>query len=104
MTKPIEDERRLEAEGFRLGTAHRKQGKANADAIRELWPASFRAGYEAGLLSDGSQAALQVMLACHSSLPMADLRGDLTAAGLIGERGLLTDRGQAIARILLALT
>jgi len=100
-TKAIEDERRLEAEGFRLGESHRERGKANRAEIRALWPASFDAGYEAGLLDEGNRTCLQVMLACHDSLPIADLRGELLRAGLIGEQGLLTDRGRTVARVLL---
>lgn len=103
MTKSIENPRRLEAEGFLLGQAHRDR-ETPAPLRVDLWPEEFRQGYEAGRLGEGSRTCLQVMIACHDGLPIADLRGDLTEAEIIDDRGLLTEKGRTLARILLALT
>jgi hypothetical protein len=91
----------LRAQGFRLGELHRKAG--TQPQRRRLWHPSYAAGYDAGSLSDGDRTAIQLLRCCRNTLPMLDLGGELTERGLLGSTGLLTERGEAAADVLLAL-
>jgi hypothetical protein len=92
--------------GFQLGDALRNDtmplSKDWTDPLLNKFP-EFAAAYLAGLLDDEQRACLQIMLACHNSLPLADCKGELTRLGLLNERLLLTDFGRDVAAVLLEL-
>jgi hypothetical protein len=95
------NEKMLEAQGFKLGTAHRDQGVSQGYAGRSMWHPAYLAGYRAGLLPDDMRTALQIMFACGGNVPLAEVRGNARGAGYIGDQGLLTDTGREIAEILI---
>jgi hypothetical protein len=90
--------------GFQLGTLRRDCEFTEDYKYRLLrGHADFALGFDAGSLDNKTRSSLQIMLLCRGSLPIADLRGDLTRAELIDERGFLTDRGRDLAAVLAEL-
>jgi len=91
--------------GFRLGTIHRDAGLVDERRNSVFQNDQvFVTAYSAGVLDDLSRAELQIMLSCSQSLQTEELREILTAAGLISDRGRLTDLGRDVATVLLELT
>jgi hypothetical protein len=94
----------LTDQGFRLGELHREAGSRARPRHRAFWHPAYVAGYDAGLLGDGDRSAIQILRCCRNTLPMLDLGGCLIETGLLSAgTGLLTDRGEAAADVLLAL-